>query len=121
MKLLEIAPDFVRSEVGTLLTILQHLEASLGHGESGALSATVPMDRIIALMNNSGNHFSYGAFKHLYDTEPRIQALVSNMNQNEVTIGRPAEITSNDQSIDPTAKVDQMAQAAAQNINPPVQ
>jgi hypothetical protein len=43
------------------------------------------------------------------------------MNQDEVTIGRPAEITSNDQSIDPTAKVDQMAQKAAHTINQPVQ
>ena len=121
MKLLEIAPDFLRGQVGTLLTILQHLESTLGHGESGAMTAKVPMSAVIKLMNNTGNHFSYGSFKHLYDTEPRIQALVSNMNQNEVTIGRPAEITSNDQSIDPTAKVDQMAQAAAQNINQPVQ
>jgi hypothetical protein len=121
MKLLEIAPDFVRSQVGTLLTILQHLEATLGTGDSGQMTAKVPMSAIVNLMNNSGNHFSYGAFKQIYDTEPRVQALVSNMNQDEVTIGRPAEITSNDQSIDPTAKVDQMAQKAAQTINQPVQ
>lgn len=121
MKLLEIAPDFVRGQVGTLLTILQHLEATLGQGATGALSAKVPMAAIIELMNKSGNHFSYGAFKDIYDSEPRVQQIVSNFNEQEVTIGKPDEITNNDSSIDPTAKVDQMAQKAAQNINQPVQ
>jgi hypothetical protein len=121
MKLLEIAPDFVRSQTGTLLTILQHLEATLGKGESGAMTAKVPMSAVINLMNNTGNHFSYGAFKDLYDTEPRIQQLVSNFNQDEITIGEPVEDMTGDQEVDGDQKVDQMAQKAAQNINQPVQ
>jgi hypothetical protein len=117
MKLLEITPDFVRSQTGTLLTILQHLEATLGQGDSGVMTAKVPMDKVLSLMQNAGYGFNYGTFVQLYDQEPRIQALISNYNEQEITIGRAAEITSNDQSIDPTAKVDQMAQAAAKNIN----
>lgn len=121
MKLLEIAPDFLRGQVGTLLTILQHLESTLGQGESGAMTAKVPMSAVIKLMNNTGNHFSYGSFKELYDKEPRIKELVANFNQDEITIGREPEVTSNDQEADPAATVDAMAQKAAQNINQPVQ
>jgi hypothetical protein len=119
MKLLEIAPDFLKSQTGILLTILQHLQATLGTGESGSMSATVPMSAIVSLMNNTGNHFSYGAFKELFNSEPRIQDLVSNFNQQEVTIGTPEEITSNDQTVDADQTVDQMAKKAAKDINQP--
>jgi len=121
MKLLEIAPDFLRGQVGTLLTILQHLEATLGQGDSGSMSATVPMSAVVNLMNNTGNHFSYGAFKQLYDAEPRIQEIVSNFNQNEITIGKSVEDMTGNQEVDADATVDAMAQKAAQDINQPVQ
>ena len=78
------------------------------------------MSAVIKLMNNTGNHFSYGSFQELYDKEPRIKELVSNFNQDEITIGREPEITSNDQEADPAATVDAMAQQAAQKINQPV-
>jgi hypothetical protein len=117
MKLLEIAPDFVRSQVGTLLTILQHLEATTGQGEEGVKTATVPMDAVIELMRNAGYSFTYGNFTQLYDSEPRVKALVSNFNEQEITIGHPPEATVNDQLVDPTQVVDKMAQKAAKNIN----
>jgi hypothetical protein len=84
MRLVEFTPPFVRSQLGTLLTILQHLRATVGQGIEGSKSAKVPMASLINLMQHTGNSFSYGDFKQLYDTEPRVQALVSNFNQNEI-------------------------------------
>ena len=114
MRLMEITPDFVRSQLGTLLTILQHLRATVGHGIEGSKSAKVPMASVINLMQHTGNSFSYGDFKQLYDTEPRVQALVSNFNQNEITIGKELADISGPKD-DNT--VERMAKSAAANIN----
>lgn len=121
MKLTEIAPDFVRSQTGTLLTILQHLAATLGQGDEGVKSAKVPMNSVINLMNNAGYSFNYGDFLQIYEVEPRIKGLVSNFNQQEITVGKEPEFVSHDQSVDTNKVVDQMAKSAAKDINAPMQ
>jgi hypothetical protein len=117
MKLMEIAPDFLRSQIGTLLTILQHLEATQSQSQSGGpQSATIPMISVVKLMNNTGIPFSYEDFKQLYDTEPRIKELVANFNQDQITIGQPEpNVGTNTDNGEET--VDRMAQKAAKSIN----
>ena len=112
MKLLEIAPNFVNSQAGTLMTILQHLEDKAGK------VTKVPLSAVAKLMHNVGYTFSYDDLKYIYDNNPRIQDLISNFNQNEIVIGTPAEdeATSNNQS-DATKVVDKLAKSAAKEIN----
>ena len=111
MKLLEIAPNFVMGQVGTLMTILQHLESKMGKGNK------VPMDAVSNLMRNVGYSFTYDDFKQMYDSNPNLQAIVGNFNMNDITIG-PADddITAGDSDAGPET-VDQMAKSAAKNIN----
>jgi hypothetical protein len=112
MKLLEVEPNFIMGQSGTLMTILQHLESKMGKGTK------VPIVAISNLMRNVGYNLTYDEFKTMFDSDPNIQKLVSNFNQDEITIGPSAEDELADQGASQeggAATVDQMAQTAAQN------
>ena len=81
MKLLEIAPNFVKTTTGTLLTILLHIKDSMGSGSK------IPMSAISNLMRNVGYNFTYDDFKQLYDSNEKVKQIVSNFNEEEVTVG----------------------------------
>jgi glucose-1-phosphate cytidylyltransferase len=61
MKLLEVAPDFMRSEAGVFMTILQLLQSKTKPG------VKIPIANISKLMNNAGYAFSYDNIKELID------------------------------------------------------
>jgi hypothetical protein len=114
MKLLEIAPNFIMGQNGTLMTILQHLQSKLGKG------AQVPISAVSNLMRNVGYGLTYDDFKKMYDSNPELQNLVGNFNQDTITIGKSDDEMPGDQEGGEDT-VDQMAQTAAQNnIQQPV-
>ena len=113
MKLLEIAPNFVMGQTGTLMTILQHLESKLGRG------AKIPLNAVANLMRNVGYSMSYDDFKNMYDSDENLKNVVGNFNQNEITLGKADDIGDGEEAGDEQT-VDQMAQTAAKaNINQP--
>ena len=85
MKLLEVAPDFVRSEVGTLMTILQMLQNKVEPG------AKVPTQNLVNLMNNAGYPFNWRAIEGLKEKYPAIAELISNADEDYITIGGEQE------------------------------
>jgi hypothetical protein len=109
MKLLEVAPDFVKSQAGILMTVLQHLE---GKTEPGT---KVPMSSISQIMLNMGYGFNFDDFKSLYDSSPALQELVSDFNRESITIGRDNnDIVGPEPDAEKQAStVDQMASRAA--------
>jgi hypothetical protein len=114
MKLLEIAPNFVMGQAGTLMTVLQHIENKLGKG------AKVPFQPIANFMRNVGFAMTFDEFMSMYNNDPRIQKLISGTpSDNEIIIGEPVTDVQGDGEENGDAKVNQMAQSAAQNINQP--
>ena len=108
MRLLEIAPNFVMNQTATLMTILQHLKSKMGTGTK------VPISAVSNLMRNVGYNFNYDNLKQMYDSNPALQKVISNFNQEEMTIGDDGDDMTGQQEVDGDKKVDQMAQSAAQ-------
>jgi hypothetical protein len=81
MKLLEIAPDFVRSEVGSLMTILQMLQNKVEPGTK------IPMRNLTNLMNNAGYSFNWEALEGLKKQFPALDELIGDANEDYITIG----------------------------------
>lgn len=117
MRLVEIAPNFVRSQTGTLMTILQHLEDKVGKG------TTVPFSAISNLMHNVGYIFTYDDLKVMHAADLRIQALITDFDQEEITIGKAEELPSEDDDLldagEPQADkiVNKLSKKAAKAIN----
>ena len=82
MKLLEVAPDFVRSQVGTLMTILQYLQNKTEPGTK------IPMRNITNLMNNAGYSFNWEALEGLKKQFPALDELIGDANEDYITIGK---------------------------------
>jgi hypothetical protein len=81
MKLLEVAPDFVRSEVGSLMTILQMLQNKVEPGTK------IPMRNLTNLMNNAGYSFNWEALEGLKKQFPALDELIGDANEDYITIG----------------------------------
>lgn len=81
MKLLEVAPDFVRSQVGTLMTILQYLQSKTEPGTK------IPMRNITNLMNNAGYSFNWEALEGLKKQFPALDDLIGDANEDFITLG----------------------------------
>jgi hypothetical protein len=114
MKLLEVEPNFVMSQAGTIMTILQHLKSKMGDGTK------VPFSAISNLMRNVGYSMTFPEFMSMYNNNENIQKLVSGTpSENEITIGQSVTDVQGDGEVDGDAKVNQMAQSAAKNINQP--
>ena len=108
MKLLEVAPDFVSSQAGVLMTILQYLEGKTKPG------TVVPISSISKMMNNMGYSFNYADFQALYRDNPHLQTLVTAMTPDSVTVGQSEEMLQGDPNPEQQANtVDQMASKAA--------
>jgi hypothetical protein len=107
MKLLEVAPDFVKSQAGILMTILQHLESKTKPG------VKIPMQNIIKLMNNAGYSFNFQDFISLYNNSQNLRELISNYDETSLTVGKSAEpVKPADQQSADANTVDQMAKRA---------
>ena len=109
MRLVEIAPDFSRSQAGVLMTILQHLDTKLPPGTD------IPFDRVVSLMNNAGHPFSYEIFKDLLEKNPKLGNIVSKHTSTSVTLGEPEAEEQEPGAGDPEKRVDQMAKSATQD------
>jgi hypothetical protein len=112
MKLLEVAPDFVRSEVGTLMTILQYLESRVKPGTA------IPMNNIVKLMNNAGYAFNFELLKNMLDDEKNksLKDMIGDANETSITLGK--ETPDDDESLDNASPdtektVDKMASNAS--------
>jgi hypothetical protein len=81
MKLLEVAPDFLRSEVGSLMTILQMLQNKVEPGTK------IPMRNLTNLMNNAGYSFNWEALEGLKKKFPALDELIGDANEDYITIG----------------------------------
>jgi len=85
MKLLEVAPDFVRSQVGTLMTILQYLQSKTRD------DTKIPMNNVTNLMNNAGYPFDWRALDGLKKEYPALDELIGDYDENSLTIGKSNE------------------------------
>ena len=85
MKLLEVAPDFVRSQVGTLMTILQYLQSKTKDGTK------IPMNNVTNLMNNAGYPFDWRALDGLKKEYPALDELIGDYDEDSLTIGKSDE------------------------------
>ena len=114
MRLTEVAPNFIMSEVGTLMTILKHIESKMGKG------ASVPFQPIANFMRNVGYSLTFDDFMQLYNNDENLQKLVTGVpSENEITINSDVPDIQGDGEENADATVDQMAQGAAKNINQP--
>jgi hypothetical protein len=85
MKLLEVAPDFVRSQVGTLMTILQFLQSKTEPG------AKIPMQNVTNLMNNAGYPFDWRTLDGLKKKYKALDELIGSYDEDSLTIGSSEE------------------------------
>jgi hypothetical protein len=110
MKLLEVAPDFIKSQTGVLMTILQYLESKTKPG------VKIPLDNISKLMNNAGYSFSGDNLEELISASPALGELISDYNKHYVVIGKES-IAQKEPSQQDTEKsadtVDKMAKNAS--------
>jgi hypothetical protein len=112
MKLLEVAPDFVKSQAGVLMTMLQYLEAKTKPGTH------IPMGNISKLMNNAGYSFSYENLQELIKSNTALEAMISDYSKDHIVLGKEsiADKEPDDNAVEKdAATVDQMANRAAQN------
>ena len=85
MKLLEVAPDFVRSQVGVLMTILQFLQNKTKTGTK------IPTQNVVNLMNNAGYPFDWRAIEGLKEKYPALDNLIGSVDENFITLGKEEE------------------------------
>ena len=85
MKLLEVAPDFVRSQVGTLMTILQYLQSKTRDGTK------IPMNNVTNLMNNAGYPFDWRTLDSIKKDYPALDELIGDYDEDSLTIGKSDE------------------------------
>jgi hypothetical protein len=90
MKLFEIAPDFVRSQVGTLMTILQYLQSKTKPGTK------IPMQNVTNLMNNAGYPFDWRALEGLKKKYKALDELIGNFDEDSLTLGKSDDELDND-------------------------
>jgi hypothetical protein len=114
MKLLEISTNFIMSEVGTIMTILKHLESRMGKG------VKVPFHSIARLLSNVGYSMTFDDFMSVYNQNEQLQKMISGTpSENEITIGQDVADVQGDGEVAGDAKVDAMAKSAAKDINQP--
>lgn len=80
----------MKSQVGVLMTILQHLSNTTSPGTQ------VPMASLTQLMTNVGYPFGYDEFKAMHDSTPAIANMVSNFSKDSITLGSEDEDNGDD-------------------------
>ena len=76
--------------------------------------STISWDAISTYMNNIGHTMDYNTFKSMYDQKPGLKALVSDYDENGVTINTTADAPQQDEPMDipPDQVVGKMAKRA---------
>jgi hypothetical protein len=76
--------------------------------------STISWDAISTYMNNIGHTMDYNTFKAMYDEKPELKALVSDYDENGVTINTTADAPQQDEPVDipPDQVVGKMAKRA---------
>jgi hypothetical protein len=110
MKLLEVAPDFLRSQVGTLMTILQYLQSKTEPGTK------IPIQNITNLMNNAGYSFNADALEGLKNKFPALDELIGNFDKNFITLGKSEESEIENEPDDNSSDIESQDDS---NIQPP--
>ena len=121
MKLLEVAPDFVKSQAGVLMTILQYLESKTKPGTKIPMQnvipgVQIPMSNISKLMNNAGYSFSYENLQELIDSNPALDKMISDFNEYHIILGEKPVVGKEPNASDAekeASTVDKMAKSAA--------
>jgi hypothetical protein len=116
MKLLEVAPDFMRSEAGVFMTILQLLQSKTKPG------VKIPIANISKLMNNAGYAFSYDNIKELIEKNPALDDMISDYSKDFIVIGKESIANKEPDEKDAekqASTVDKMAKSAAKNPTQP--
>ena len=116
MKLLEVAPDFMRSEAGVFMTILQLLQSKTKPG------VKIPSANISKLMNNAGYAFSYDNIKELIEKNPALDDMISDYSKDFIVIGKESIANKEPDEKDAekqASTVDKMAKSAAKNPTHP--
>ena len=74
-------------------------------------------DAIQSYMSNIGHAMDYNTFKAMYDEKPELKALVSDFDENGVTINTSADAPKDDDQVDipPDQVVNKMAKRAMNN------
>ena len=62
--------------------------------------STISWDAISTYMNNIGHTMDYNTFKSMYDQKPGLKALVSDYDENGVTINTTADAPQQDEPVD---------------------
>ena len=62
--------------------------------------STISWDAISTYMNNIGHTMDYNTFKSMYDQKPGLKALVSDYDENGVTINTTADAPQQDEPMD---------------------
>lgn len=108
MRLLEVAPDFVKSQAGILMTILQHLESKTKPGTK------VPIANIQKLMMNAGYSFNNQELTSLINNSPYLKKIVTSQDETYISIGGEEQkpLPDGPQGDKETAVVDKMAKHA---------
>jgi len=77
-------------------------------------SSTMSWDAIQTYMSNMGHSMDYNQFQAMYDQKPELKALVSDFNDQGVTINTTGDATMADEPVEipPDEKVSQMAKRA---------
>ena len=77
-------------------------------------SSTMSWDAIQNYMSNMGHSMDYNQFKAMYDQKPELKSLVSDFNDQGVTINTTADAPMADEPVEipPDEKVSQMAKRA---------
>jgi hypothetical protein len=116
MKLLEVAPDFVKSEAGVFMTILQLLQSKTKPG------IKIPINNISKLMNNAGYAFSHDNIKELINNNASLKDMISDYSKDYIVIGKESIANKEPDEKDAekqASTVDKMAKNAAQNPTQP--
>ena len=62
--------------------------------------STISWDAIATYMNNMGHSMDYNTFKGMYDAKPELKSLVSDYDENGVTINTTADAPQQDEPVD---------------------
>jgi hypothetical protein len=91
-----------------LVMLLRHT------ADDDKLPSEISWEAIETYMNNMGHSMTFDAFKNLYDQKPELQSLVSDYDENGITINTKADAPMGDEPVDipPDEKVSQMAKRA---------
>ena len=85
------------SEEEAFKSLMMLLRQSANDEKEGS---TISWDAISTYMNNIGHAMDYNTFKGMYDANPELKSLVSDYDENGVTINTTADAPKQDEPVD---------------------